>query len=95
MATANAMGLQMTAQTMGDSHQQMTDMPCHDKSNNQKPTQHHCINCGFCAMATSIANFDHAPIFELETFTSITPAFIDVGFKSANQSPAFRPPILN
>lgn len=95
MVTANAMGLQMTIQNIGDSHQQMTDMPCHDGSDNQQKTQHRCVNCGFCVMTTSIANFDHAPIFELEAFTSISPTFIDVGFKSADQSPAFRPPILN
>lgn len=95
MATANAMGLQMSIQSMNDHHQQMVDMPCHDKSNDQKQSQHHCISCGFCVIATSIASFDNTPIFALEAFTSISPAFIDVGFKSADQSPAFKPPILN
>ncbi len=85
----------MAMEVDSDSHQQMTDMPCHDSLNDQQDKQHHCISCGFCVIATSIASFDQAPVFEFHTMTSIKPALIDVGFKSANHSPAYKPPILN
>jgi len=95
MVTASAMGLQMAMEVDSDSHQQMMDMPCHDNANDQQDKQHHCISCGFCVIATSIASFDQAPVFELHTLTTIKPAFFDVDFKSTNHAPAFRPPILN
>jgi hypothetical protein len=95
MATANAMDLQMTMQDIGETSQQMADMPCHDSIDKKETNSHNCIGCGFCVVATSIASFHSVPTINVPAIASINPAYIDVIFKSADQSPAFRPPILN
>jgi hypothetical protein len=95
MVTANAMSLQMMTKAMHGDMQAQADMPCHDRTDHQPAKTHNCISCGFCMAATSMANFDSAPVLDLPVITSPAPVAIDVIFESTNDSPAFRPPILS
>lgn len=100
MVTANAMSLQMTSQNMSHSAEQSAvaysdAKACHDKTNKRQDGAHHCVSCGFCLMATSMANFDTFPVIDILVFSSIAPEAIDVVFNATSYSPAFRPPIFN
>jgi succinate dehydrogenase/fumarate reductase-like Fe-S protein len=94
MATANAMSLQMALQVNVDIQEQVS-MPCHDKASKKSDSSSDCVGCGFCMIATSIANVDMVPFLDVPAFTSLKVSFINVEYKSTDYSPAFRPPILN
>jgi formate hydrogenlyase subunit 6/NADH:ubiquinone oxidoreductase subunit I len=96
MVTANAMSFQMTIQEVSKATVPAEVVPpCHDTSNQPQEVAHQCIGCGFCMMASSMANFNTIPTIAIPALTSDAPESVDVVFQSTNYSPAFRPPILN
>lgn len=96
MATANAMSVQMTLQNVsGDTQKQVAAMPCHDMVSQQDIAAQGCIGCGFCVIASSVAYVDTTPFLDIPTFVSFKSSSVDVALISADQTPAFRPPIRN
>jgi hypothetical protein len=94
MATANAMNLQMTSQSINADLQAPTSMPCHDEAK-QQPVKHNCMSCGFCVITTYIVFSGATPRLSIPAFKSFKSSFIDDKLQSIHHSPAYRPPILN
>ena len=94
MVSAHAMSLQMVIQQVNSENQAMGSMPCHQDYVKQSESTS-CLGCGFCAIASSIANFGQAPTFYIPTNSSTAPMMIDVIYESCYHSSTYRPPILS
>lgn len=96
MVTANAMSIQMTLAGQQAETHQVTQMSCHEDVNQDQSLDsksHHCLMCGLCMAATSVAISSFTSGFNFHPITSSKPFFLGAIFNSLQHLPAIKPPI--